>query len=87
MNWSFLRYYTIYFSLFLLAFGEVTEPLESDIDIDYILGTDGIAGNLAVVDGGQLHLLDHFLLIKSPWQIVFICENENRNPSQRRPTY
>ena len=60
------------------------EPLEGDVDVVLLLAGDGVAADLAILDGVQVHLLDQSVFVESVWKIAFVAQNQNRDADQLR---
>jgi len=60
------------------------EPLEGDVDVVLLLAGDGVAADLPILDGVQVHLLDQAVLVQSIGKISFVAQHQDRNSDQLR---
>ena len=58
------------------------EPLQRDVNIVLLLARDGVAADLPVLDGVQVHLLDEAVLVEGTRQVPLVAQYQDGDPRQ-----
>ena len=60
------------------------QPLEGDVDVVLLLAGDGVAADLPILDGVQVHLLDQPVLVQSVGKISLVAQHQDWDSDQLR---
>ena len=60
------------------------QPLEGDVDVVLLLAGDGVAADLPILDGVQVHLLDQAVLVQSVGKISLVAQHQDWDSDQLR---
>ena len=58
------------------------EPLQRDVNIVLLLARDGVAADLPVLDGVQVHLLDEAVLVEGAGKVALVAQHQDRDAGQ-----
>jgi len=58
------------------------EPLEGDVDVVLLLAGYGVAADLPILDGVQVHLLDQAVLVQGIGKISLVAQHQDRDTDQ-----
>jgi hypothetical protein len=60
------------------------EPLQGDVNVVLLLARDGVAADLAILDGVQVHLLDQAVFIQGIGKISLVAQHQDWDSHQLR---